>query len=624
MKKLTYSLILSAVIAIILISCGLPGGAAESQTVLPVAQATQSLSDLVSINLSVEYDTSVQYSMVGQVVAFKYKVNILKNDLTSDAPPNIIFSGASPVCPAVNTIGNGNDRLETGETFDCTLDYALTETDLNNGSVSANVTVNIYTVNSNTVSVNVPTIPPRALTLTVSASPTNYYQTGQTIVFTYTLKNSGSAQLGPAQFAVTDTLINAAAFNCGNADATIAPGATLTCTANYLVTQEDLSKASIANNATASGGGANPSQAVSVSVSKTTPPTGGTGTNVQHTVRNGEWLWQIARCYAADPVKTVEANPQLPNAAQLKEGMIVTVPNVGSTGKTVHAPPEPCVTLYTVKSSDTWSSIASAHGADPGFTQYVNDNLLAVGSQIKVPHYTAGMNFVVTNPTTPSAPTGTLSVVVSANPAMYSNVGQTITFSYTIRNNGTFVLEPDQYRITDKLIAADPFACGVPNTSLAPSATVTCSANYLITQDDMNKPSISNSATASGGGTFSSQAASTSIIRNATPLSLNAIPNPATYNQAGQTIAFTYIITNSTSSTLGPAQFTITDSLIGAAAFNCGDANTTLAPSATVTCTANYVITQDDMGKTSIANNAVASGGGAAPSQPVSKTITKQ
>ena len=340
-------------------------------------------------------------------------------------------------------------------------------------------------------------------------------------------------------------------------------------------------------------------------------------------MRKGEWLWQIARCYAADPVKTVLANPQLPNAAEITAGTIVTVPNVGSTGGTVHAPPEECVKLYIVKSGDTWTSIANAHGADPGFTQYVNENVMTVGSEIKVPLYTAGMNFGVTN--TP-VPTGNLSVTVTANPTTYSQAGQIINFNYVIKNIGTVALEPTQYKITDPLIYPTAFDCGVANTTLAVNATVTCSANYTISQDDLSKASISNNATASsGGGARSAQAASTTITRSTTTqLSLNVVPNPTTYNQVGQVIQFTYVITNSGSTQLGPAQFTITDALINAAAFNCGNADTTLAPGATVTCSSNYTITQEDMGKASISNSAIASGGGANPSQAVSKTITRQ
>ena len=621
MKKILTILLLSAILGIILISCA-PVAEGATEAVLPVIQPTASLADKVSITLASEFDTSVQYNTVGQVVKLKYKVNMVKNDLTDSTPPNITFIGVSPVCPAINSVGNQNDRLDATESIDCTLDYAITQADLDRGTVTNTATVMVYTVSSNTINTTVVTVPSKALAVTLSANPTSYYQTGQTVVFTYSLKNSGTSQIGPSQCTVTHSLISASAFNCGNADATIAPGATLTCTANYTITAADLNSASISATATGTCPGVNPDASDSVSITNTTPPAGASGATVQHTVRDGEWLWQIARCYGADPAKTVAANSQLANVAQLKAGMIVNVPNVGSNG-TVHAPPEPCVAKYVVQSGDTWSSIAAKYGADPGFTQYVNENSMPIGSEVKVPYYTAGMNFQVTNPVTPT-PASVLSVTSIPNPTTYTQSGQVITFSYTIKNNGTTTLGPTQCTVTDVLISPTAFNCGLANSSLAPNATISCSANYTISQADMNAASISNRVTAACAGAVTSQPDSKSITKAAASITLNVVPSSATYNQAGQVITFTYTIANSGTTTLGPTTFTVTDGLISPAAFNCGAENTTLAPNTTVSCSANYTVTQDDMSRSSISNSAIASGGGASTTQPVSKTITKQ
>ena len=101
MKKILTILLLSAILGIILISCA-PVAEGATEAVLPVIQPTASLADKVSITLASEFDTSVQYNTVGQVVKLKYKVNMVKNDLTDSTPPNITFIGVSPVCPAIN------------------------------------------------------------------------------------------------------------------------------------------------------------------------------------------------------------------------------------------------------------------------------------------------------------------------------------------------------------------------------------------------------------------------------------------------------------------------------------------------------------------------------------------
>jgi LysM repeat protein len=110
------------------------------------------------------------------------------------------------------------------------------------------------------------------------------------------------------------------------------------------------------------------------------------GETIQHTVVAGEWLWQIARCYGADPKQVVQDNP-LPDPTKLRPGTIVTVRNVGSKGIS-HGPP--CVGTHTVQSGETWASIAQLHNADTLLLQEVNPGALSLGRVLKVPLYSAG------------------------------------------------------------------------------------------------------------------------------------------------------------------------------------------------------------------------------------------
>lgn len=622
---------LFAVLSLVLASCNLGGGdatdvPAESEFAVAQSTPTLTLADKVVIELSAQADTTVQYNTVGQTIKFKYTIRMIRND-SVDIPPNIVFSGATPVCPAINNIGNLDDRFDAGETMDCALDYALTQTDLDKASVSQIVTVNIYSVNSNTVTTTVATVPSKLLTLTKTADPASYYQVGQTIKFNYTIKNSGSNQLGPGPFTITDSLVNNnAPFNCGDANATLASGATLACSATYTVTSADMNAASVASVATAAGGGANPSAQVSVTLNKTTPPPLASGSTIQHKVEKGEWLWQIARCYGADPTKTIAANPQLANPAKIKEGTVVTVPNIGSNGK-INQPP--CVSKHLVQSGDTWASIASKYGADQGLLQIANDNILTVGKEIKVPLYTAGLNIptpgaspIVTPGATTPAPTTGLTLTVTASPNVYSQAGQAITFTYTIKNSGTTNNGPTQFTVTDGLVSAGAFNCGSP-TTLSPGATTFCTATYTVPQDVFdNASTITSNASASGGGATSA-AVITTIAKAVSQITLTVSANPATYNQANQTIAFAYTIKNTGTVPIGPAQFTITDGLVNSAAFNCGD-TTTLAPGATTSCAANYTIPQNVFDNAAVVtSNATASGGGVT-SAAVVTTVAKQ
>jgi LysM repeat protein len=166
----------------------------------------------------------------------------------------------------------------------------------------------------------------------------------------------------------------------------------VTCSVIYTVTQANMDSGSVVTTATASGGGVAPSQPASATVTKgtvvQTNPNLTAGSTIKHQVVDGEWLWQIARCYGADPAKVVQANPQLANPAQISPNTTVTVPNIGSVGKIYGTP---CVGKHTVQSGDTWSSIALKYNADSTVLQMVNSNSLAAGTVLKVPLNSAGI-----------------------------------------------------------------------------------------------------------------------------------------------------------------------------------------------------------------------------------------
>lgn len=622
MQRVSRLFILAALPGLILVSCGLGASKKTSaENALPEIQATAplSLADQVVIELSTQVDTTLPYNAVGQFVKFKYIVKMVRND-SANTPPNLAFTGATPACQSINAVGNLNDRLDAGETLECTFDYPLTQADLDKAFVSNVVTVVVYTVNSNTVATNVPTIPSKLLTLTKTADPASYYQTGQAIKFNYAIKNSGSSQLGPGPFTITDSGINNnAPFTCGDANATLASGATLTCSATYTVTASDMGAASAASVATAAGGGANPSAQVSVTINKTSAPALTVGATIQHQVAEGEWLWQIARCYGADPKKAVAANPQIADPARIKAGMTVTIPNIGSNGQ-VHTPP--CVARHLVQTGETWTSIAQKYGADPGLTQRANANTLSVGKEVNVPLYTAGLNLPLLGSTTVT-PGAAFTLNVTASPNTYSQAGQAITLNYEIKNTGSTTLGPAQFTVTEALAGSTPINCGASNTTLAPGATVACAASYSVTPANMDAASFISSATAAGVGLVS-PAVSAIVSKSVTQISLTVSANPSTYSQAGQVITLTYTIRNSGTVPLGPAQFTVLDSLLGPSPINCGNAGATIAANGTVTCTAARTITDADMAAASITSNAVASGAGAPSSQTATLAIPKQ
>ncbi|MEN9803746.1 MAG: hypothetical protein RIS41_593 [Actinomycetota bacterium] len=91
-------------------------------------------------------------------------------------------------------------------------------------------------------------------------------------------------------------------------------------------------------------------------------------------------------------------------------------------------------------------------------------------------------------------------------------------------------------------------------------------------------------------------------------ISLSKTPAPTWFSAAGQTITYTYTITNSGNQPLGPGQFKVADDRIDAGvAFNCGASTVELDPDETVACTRTYTSTAADVTAGEIVNEAFAS-----------------
>jgi hypothetical protein len=205
-----------------------------------------------------------------------------------------------------------------------------------------------------------------------------------------------------------------------------------------------------------------------------------------------------------------------------------------------------------------------------------------------------------------------LTLVKTASPATYGAVGQAITYTYTITDSGGSTLGPAQFTVSDnKINGGTAFNCGPSTQTLAPGASFSCTNTYLITQADIDAGHVTNAATASGAGLTSNSSTATVNAVTSPAITLAKSALPATYNSVGTVITYTYTVTDSGNTTLGPAQFTVSDNKInGGTAFNCGPSTQTLAPSKSFSCTKAYSITQADIDAGHVTNAATASGAG--------------
>ena len=302
------------------------------------------------------------FTSVGQVINFTYTIT---NTGTAalQGPATVTDDKAAAQCQNLNTIGNKDDKLDANESVACAAGYTVTQADVTAGKITSNATAQVGGVASNTVTTTVSIAENKVLTISKTANPMSYSQAGQTIKYTYTVKNTGATTLGPVQFVVIDDHIPSP-INCGANNAILASNESLTCESTYTIASADMSVSGITNTARASGAGAGTIQSASITINNTNIIAGGTpspsniprGSTVPHIVKDGEWLWQITRCYGADLNTVINANSQLddPNLIYIDE--TVTIPNAGSVSA-IFGPP--CIKPYTVKANDTWESIAN-------------------------------------------------------------------------------------------------------------------------------------------------------------------------------------------------------------------------------------------------------------------------
>ena len=390
MNKLA-SLSIVTVLALILSACNIGGGTPNTNAVDPA------LLNVSTLGLGIQaLNGNEPFNKVGQTINVGYVVTNLGGTALA-GPVAILDTLGTVTCPEVNTVGNANGSLDPTESITCTSIHVISQADINNGSITRTATASAVGVSSQQVTVAISIVQNRSLSLTVTVAPTNYNQLGQTITYTYVAANNGNVTLGPGQFTVADDRLGGQ-INCGANTTVLAPGETVTCGATYIVAQTDLSANTITNKATASGGGAGPSQIASATVNNTNVVNNPSSSNltpgatIQYTVVAGEWLIQIARCYGADYKEVRNANLQIANPNAISPGMVVTVPRIGSAGKIYGAP---CVGTHTVQSGETWESIAQKYNADVLVLQTVNSGGLSVGRVLKVPLNSAG----VANPT---------------------------------------------------------------------------------------------------------------------------------------------------------------------------------------------------------------------------------
>ncbi|MCP3855636.1 MAG: DUF11 domain-containing protein, partial [Actinomycetia bacterium] len=383
--------------------------------------------------------------------------------------------------------------LTPGDTTNCTATYTVTQTDLDNGTITSTGAVSGESPDGTIVTATDPHTATLDRTPSISvtksqsgnddADGSSDISTGDTLTYTFAVANTGNTTL--TGVAVSDPLAGISAVTCPST--TLAPGDATMCTATYEVTQTDVDSGQIDNVATVSG--ASPDGSIVVD----------SGTETVNPVQTP----------SIDLVKSLSNNDDADGSGSISPGDTLTY--------TYDVTNDGTVTLSGVTVTDPLPSLSAitcpVTTLAPGVSMGCTATYLVTQSDIDAGEITStgnatgsapdGADVVATDPHAVSLdpiPGLELAKRVAANAdedgSGNTSRGDTLTYEFAVTNTGNVTLT--DLDLDDPLPGLSVVTC--PSTSITPGNIVTCSATYVVGQADVDRGTIDNTATASVEG----------------------------------------------------------------------------------------------------------------------------
>jgi uncharacterized repeat protein (TIGR01451 family) len=514
--------------------------------------------------------------------------DVVRYDVTAQNDGNVPLSGVTasdPRCTLTGPTGDdGDGQLEATETWTWTCAYTVLQTDIDAGATFSNTATGSgsFGVVTDTDTGTAVVTPRRQAAIALDKqAPTGALALGSSAVYTLVVTNPGTVSLSAV--GVTDPLC-ATTRTGGDADGDgrLQPTETWTYSCTHVVTQDDVDRGRIDNTATATGTGHAGAVTADDSASVVLPR---------------DPRLEVVK--TAQPAAGVRAGDTVTYA--------VTVRNSGTT------------TLRDVVVQDPLCTLVRSTG----------DDALQVGEV-----WTYGCTYVVTqadvdrgrvdNTATATATgggrtvTGTASAVVTApqspavtvdktaDPAAGVAAGAAVVYTVTVRNTGNVPL--GSVVLTDPLCTLSVTAGDLDaDQVLDLGETWTATCRYTVTQEDVDRGRVENTATGRGtfGGTTVSDTGSAVVqVPQGPALAVTKAASPLVFSNVGDVIRYTYVVTNSGTTTLsGP--FRVEDDKTPVSC----PTTTSLARGASLTCTADYAVTAADLAAGFVVNVARATNG---------------
>ena len=451
----------------------------------------------------VKSSTTASITAAGQVVPYRFAVS---------NKGNVALTGITvtdPKCDAAAVYVSGDtdtdSKLDLSETWIYSCSHTVSQAELDaGGSLSNTVTADSNESGPDTDTLLIPVSQNPVLSLAKSATPLTYSTVGQSISYSYLVSNGGNVRLaGPVTVADDKATVTCPALGDGFLD----PGESTTCSASYSITQADLNNGSVTNTAKASAGGidsnedkatVNAIQHETLSLDKSALPA--TYDSVGDVIAYSYLVTNTGNVRLAGPVTVAD------------DKATVVCPNVNTVGNNDGfldpAESVTCTASYSITQADlnagsvTNTAKASAGGIDS------NEDKATVDA--------------VRHPS--------LVLDKTASPTSADAVGDVISYTYLVRNDGNVRLAGPVTVADDKATVSCPALSTIGNNDgfLDPGELLTCNASYAITQADLNRGSVTNTAKASAGGTDSNEDKATVTVTPPPPPPVTPAPPIAT------------------------------------------------------------------------------------------------
>ncbi|MEN9909960.1 MAG: hypothetical protein RLZZ540_3119, partial [Bacteroidota bacterium] len=603
---------------------------------------------LVSLVKQSELINTGNCTSVGDKIKYTFTLtNLGTTPITNITITDPLFSAPNPIVPIVFVSGdtNSNLSLDTNETWVYNANYAVTQKDIDTGSVTNQATVNGLVLGSDAISDlsgtnstnNNPTITPlcqnpkiaivKTNNITIGENGCAALKVGDIVTYTFTVTNPGNVSLHNVSVSDPHAGLSAIALQSGgdaNTNNILEVNETWMYKATYTVTQTDIDAGKITNQASVSGLAPDNSQVNDLSGN-------GPTTNEANVI-------PICATPKIAIVKTNNITIGENGCAALKVGDVVTytftVTNPGN------------VSLHNVNASDPHtglSAIALQSGGDANTNNILEVNetwIFKASYTVTQADIDAGRitnrasvsglapdnspvndssgNTPTTNEdnvipicTTPKiAIVKTNNITVGENGCASLKVGDVVTYTFTVTNPGNVSLHNINVSDPHTGLSAIVLQSGDDNTNniLEVNETWIFKASYTVTQADIDAGKITNRASVSGlapdNSPVNDLSGSTPTTNEDNVITICTTPkititkegifedtNGNGVTNVGDKVKYTFVVTNTGNTTL--TNVTVIDEKIPNLSITGG--STTLAIGSSTTFTASYTITQADI-----------------------------